>query len=91
MKPSLRIMPLLLPAVVPVTGCHHTHSPTVDVWGSYFPAWIICIVAGLFLPSWPARSWWVCGIAPHLHPAPLVYLCFQIGFTLLTWLIFFQN
>ena len=25
------------------------HSPTVDLLGSYFPAWMICIVIGLAL------------------------------------------
>jgi len=25
------------------------HSPTIDILGSYFPAWMICIVSGLTL------------------------------------------
>jgi hypothetical protein len=91
MRSSLRILPLFLPAVVPATGCHHTHSPTVDIWGSYFPAWIISIVAGLFSTIVVRQVLVGLRLAPHLHPAPLIYLCFQIGFTLLTWLIFFQN
>ena len=25
------------------------HSPTVDILGSYFPAWMVCILSGLAL------------------------------------------
>ena len=33
-----------------LAGCHADyHSPTVDVLGSYFPAWVVCIVIGLVL------------------------------------------
>jgi positive regulator of sigma E activity len=27
----------------------------------------------------------------HLHPAPLVYICMLVSFTLTLWLAFFQN
>jgi hypothetical protein len=72
-------------------GCHHAHSPTVDVLGSYFPAWLICIVAGLLLTIVTRQVFLLVKLAGHLRPAPLVYLCLMICFTLAVWLFFFQN
>ena len=37
---------LLLLLILLLGGC--AHSPTVDVLGSYFPAWMLCIIIGLF-------------------------------------------
>jgi hypothetical protein len=74
-----------------LTGCHSTHSPTVDVLGSYFPAWIICIVTGLVLTIITRQFLIALKLDQHLRPAPLVYLCLMTCFTLLIWLIFFKN
>ena len=91
MMPRLRPNFLLVAAGLLLAGCHSTHSPTVDVLGSYFPAWIICIVTGLVLTI-IARLFLIgFKLDKHLHPAPLVYLCLVVCFTLLVWLIFFKN
>jgi hypothetical protein len=74
-----------------LTGCHSTHAPTVDVLGSYFPAWLICIVIGLLLTIIARQIFIGLKIAPYLHPAPVIYLCLQVGFTLVVWLLFFKN
>jgi len=72
-------------------GCHSTHAPTVDVFGSYFPAWIICVVIGLLLTMLTRLILMSLKIEEYLRPAPLVYLGITTGFTLVTWLIFFKN
>lgn len=82
---------LFLVAICVVSGCHSTHSPTVDVIGSYFPAWIVCIVSGLFLTVFARQIFIGFKVDKHLHPAPVVYLCLMICFTLLVWLTFFKN
>ena len=69
----------------------NAHSPTIDVLGSYFPAWIICIVIGLTLTLVARQLLIGFKIDMHLRPAPLVYLCLMIFFTLAVWLLFFQN
>lgn len=66
-------------------------SPTIDILGSYFPAWMICIVSGLTLTliaHWivQARHW-----QPYVGPAPLIYSCLTIIFTFATWILFYQN
>lgn len=74
-----------------LSGCRSTHSPTVDVLGSYFPAWIICIVTGLVLTILMRQVLIIFKLDKHLHPAPLVYLGMLTSFTLLVWLMFFKN
>ena len=66
-------------------------SPTIDIVGSYFPAWMICIVSGLTLTL--VAHWIVqlCKLKPYIGPAPLIYSCLMIIFTFATWILFYQN
>jgi len=67
------------------------HSPTVDILGSYFPAWMICILSGLTLTliaHWLIR---LGNLKPYVGPAPLIYSCLMIIFTFATWILFYQN
>ena len=67
------------------------HSPTVDVLGSYFPAWMVCIISGLTLTLVAHWIVQICHLKPFLGPAPLVYSCLMIIFTFATWILFYQN
>jgi hypothetical protein len=67
------------------------HSPTVDVLGSYFPAWMICIVSGLMLTLVAHWIVQVCHLKPYLGPVPLIYSCLMIIFTFAIWILFYQN
>ncbi len=63
------------------------HSPTVDILGSYFPAWMVCIVSGLMLTliaHWIVQS---SNLKSYLGPAPLIYSCLMIIFTFTTWIL----
>ena len=91
MMPRLRSNCIFVTACLLLAGCHSTHSPTVDILGSYFPAWIICIVIGLVLTIIARQFLIGFKLDKHLRPAPLVYLCLMVCFTLLVWLIFFKN
>ena len=67
------------------------HSPTVDVLGSYFPAWMICILSGLaltFVTHWIVQ---IGKLESYIGPAPLIYSCLMIIFTFATWILFYQN
>ena len=67
------------------------HSPTVDVLGSYFPAWMICIVSGLTLTLIAHWIVQVGKLKPYIGPAPLIYSSLMIIFTFGTWILFYQN
>jgi hypothetical protein len=79
----------LLATVLLMGGC--AHSPTVDVLGSYFPAWMLCIIVGLVITLTVRLLLIGCGIYAHLHLRPLVVSCMAILFTLAVWLVFFKN
>ena len=82
---------LLIGALVVVVRPLSHRSPTIDLLGSYFPAWMICIVSGLTLTL--VAHWIVqrCDLKPFLGPAPLIYSCLMIIFTFGTWILFYQN
>jgi hypothetical protein len=89
---SLRSSFLLPLAGLMLAGCHaDEHSPTLDVLGSYFPAWVVCIVIGLALTLITRQIFIGLKVDAHLHPAPLIYLCLMVFYTLSVWLLLFQN
>ena len=69
------------------TGC--ALSPSVNILGSFFPAWLISIVAGLLLALLVWRVLVATGIAPHLTPPALVYPCLAVLLIFTTWLVLF--
>ena len=90
--PPLKFKFIWLPAGLLLTGCRMApHSPTIDILGSYFPAWIFCILLGLALTMVTRQLLIGLKLRPHLLAAPLIYVCMLIFFTLAVWLAFFKN
>ena len=82
---------LLIGALIFVVRPVSHRSPTIDILGSYFPAWMICIVSGLTLTlvsRWIIRAY---HLEPYASPAPLIYTCLTIIYTFVTWIIFYHN
>ena len=69
------------------TGC--ALSPSINILGSFFPAWLISIVAGLVLAFVAWRVLVATGVAPHLTPPGLVYPCLAALLIFATWLVLF--
>jgi hypothetical protein len=84
------LFPLL---AVCVAGCGGAgfHSPTIDVLGSYFPAWMICMLTGLALTLIARFLLAAFKLDTCLRPAPIVYICLMVVFTMVVWLTFFKN
>ena len=83
---------LIFTAALLLAGCGAAdHAPTVDVLGSYFPAWIVCIVLGLALTLITRQVFIASKLNIHLPPLAVVYPCLMIFYTLLLWLLFFKN
>ena len=83
----LLLIALLIFVVRPVSH----RSPTIDILGSYFPAWMICIVSGLTLTlvsRWIIRAY---HLESYVSPAPLIYTCLMLIYTFGTWIIFYHN
>ena len=82
---------LLIGTLIYVVRPVSHRSPTIDILGSYFPAWMVCIVSGLTLTLVAHWIVQVCHLKPYLGPAPLIYSCLMIIFTFATWILFYQN
>lgn len=66
-------------------------SPSIDVLGSYFPAWLICIVAGVALTVVARLLFVAWKLDAHLFPGPIIYPCLTAVFAMTIWLVFFRN
>src|SRR5277367_500196 len=96
MKPTLRrtkivatLALLALHAATPHAAA--AQSPSIDVLGSYFPAWLICIVAGVALTVVARLLFVAWKLDAHLFPAPIIYPCLTAVFAMTVWLLFFRN
>ena len=70
------------------TGCGR--APAVDVLGSFFPVWMVCLTCGVVLT---AAVRYVLGrlrLESEVGPVAVFYPSVVILFTSLLWLIFFR-
>src|SRR5882724_13697239 len=85
--PGLRgVAVAILPLVV---GCGV--APSVSIFGSFFPAWLICIVIGVVLTILTRQVFVAMQIASHLGPTALVYPCLAGLWIFATWLLLFGS
>jgi hypothetical protein len=73
--------------VIFLAGCNR--NPNVEIVGSYFPGWMICLTLGVILTA-AAHAWLRRRHAHHSigHPA-LIYPSMLTFFTCLLWLLLF--
>jgi len=74
------------PAVL-LTAC----DPMLSIQGSFWPAWIICILAGLAISIVLAGQLARLKLAPHLGPPLLVYPSLWALCTFVIWLLFYST
>jgi hypothetical protein len=71
-----------------LTGC--APAPSIDVLGSFFPIWMVCVSVAVVL-AFLTRSLLVRGkLEAHVGPVALFYPSLVILFSCLLWLIFFR-
>jgi len=72
---------------LPVAAC--SYSPTMDLLGSYFPAWMLCALLGIAL----AIAVRVASVVTGLGRAspPLLYPLLAMLFTAAGWILFFRG
>jgi len=75
-------------ALIPclLSGC--SRSPTFDIVGSFFPAWLVCLFLGILLAvitHWLLLRQKIAVVFPVL-----VYPSLAALFTFLLWLLFFR-
>ncbi|MGD0961272.1 MAG: YtcA family lipoprotein [Methylomonas sp.] len=85
--PWLGKMGFLAVAVVFLTAC----DPMLSLEGSFWPAWIICILAGLAISM--LLMWQLVRhrLAPHLGPPLLIAPSLWALCTFVIWLLFYST
>ena len=73
-------------AVIVVAGCGR--APSFDILGSFFPAWLVCLAAGLLLTV--AFRWLLLRIQIVIAAPILTYPSLTALITLALWLAFFR-
>jgi hypothetical protein len=76
-------------AAAAVSGC--SHSPTLDLLGSYFPAWMLCAAVGVVAAIILRQLLAVAGIGDYVVAPLLTYAAFAVSATFFAWLMWFGH
>ena len=76
-----------LAALAPLLLASCSRAPSIEILGSYFPAWLICITLAILL-TFLAR-WLLLRLQIPVVPPILVYPCITAMFTFALWLVFY--
>ena len=71
-----------------LAGCRR--SPTFNILGSFFPAWLICLFAGIVLAAVSNRIFVRFSLDKEILWPVLIYPCIALFFACALWLIFFS-
>ena len=71
-----------------LAGC--SHAPEYSIFGSFFPVWIFCAVAGLVLAAGARALVARTAIAEHLPAPVLFYLSTAVFLACILWLLFYS-
>jgi hypothetical protein len=70
-----------------VAGC----DPLLDIDGSFFPAWMLCLIVGVTLTIIARQLLARAGLEPHLGPLIVIYPSLGLLVTLVTWLVLYRT
>ena len=70
------------------SGCGQ--APAIDVIGSFFPAWMVCLIVSIVLASLLRLLLLRRQLEPAVEPVALFYPCVVILVSCLLWLIFYR-
>jgi YtcA family len=67
------------------------HAPTLDLLGSYFPAWMLCAAAGIVAAVVVRQVLVIGGVAEYVGAPLLTYAGLALSATWLIWLLLFGH
>jgi hypothetical protein len=79
---------LLLIAAISLASCQR--APSIDVLGSFFPAWLLCLTLGILLTAGTRFLLLKLHLEEALSPPIVMYPCLTALFTFGLWLLFFH-
>jgi hypothetical protein len=75
-------------AVTAITGCGH--SPMLDIGGSFFPAWLLCLAAGVAVAMVVQIFCSRRGLSTQLGAPILFFPSLALACACLLWLVLFR-
>jgi hypothetical protein len=67
------------------------YAPSLDVYGSYFPAWLICLIIGVILTILASQIGRLFDLSALRKFGPLIPLGLILIFSIATWFVFFAS
>jgi hypothetical protein len=86
LKTGFRLAALFALAML-MTGC----DPTINFYGTFVPAWLICMAAGATGAVLLRYLFAALKLEQHLGPLILVYPCLVLLLSCVVWILFFQS
>jgi hypothetical protein len=80
---------VLLAGMFVLTGC--SHSPTFNLLGSYFPAWMICMLLAGVITYLTHFLLMRTKFIHELWPLQIIYTPLFVLWTCLLWIVFFSS
>ena len=74
--------------LAPLLTASCSRAPSYDILGSYFPAWLICLVLGMLLTV--LARWLLLRLQIEVELPVLVYMSLIALFTFALWLAFYS-
>jgi YtcA family len=88
MKTTPKSLACVAASCLLLTGC--ARAPEIDIIGSFFPAWMICLTAGVVLAFVVRYVLFRYRLESEVGSLALFYPCIVILLTCLLWLILFR-
>lgn len=86
-KTGLFRLLFFLPLVLFLSGC----DPSINFYGSFFPAWIWCLTIGIALTILFRFVFASLRLERNMGPLIVIYLCLALLLTCVSWLVLFRN
>ena len=71
-----------------LVGC--ARAPSIDILGSFFPVWMVCLSVAVVLTFFARQLVVRCKLESHVGPVALFYPSVVVVFCCALWLIFFR-
>ena len=71
--------------------CGAACNPLLNIEGSFFPAWMLCLVMGIALTAAARSLFTLLRLEPDLGPPILIYPSLALLLSVLTWLVLYRS
>jgi hypothetical protein len=72
-----------------LAGCART--PSIDIFGSFFPVWMACIGGGIAVTLLLRHLLVFAGLDKAMGPRTLIYSCMAFLFSCVIWMVGFHD